>query len=264
MRQGAGLIKMLVLMVLMAALMLIGFSVYANWDKDANNDGEPDGFTLRLLDLDWYGIAGERARPIAKDLKKRLLQVKDDVVAEGGLLDKGEAWLGGLVAKEAEGQIEKATGGGVKAPEKTTNKREILHKEQAQNRPSLEQRLAMAEAAVANNDPDGSYKFETDNVAEKPTLHLEDDIFEASNHFATGLAHYRSAFDKNHELRPGFEKHLEIAERELRATQDMLTVVVPEYGKRTDSDPAFYESGRDILLACNELITLTFDDLPRQ
>ncbi len=254
MQAGAGLIKMFVLMVLMAACILVGFSVFANWDKDANGDGAPDGFTLRLFDLQWYGIAGETARPLAKDLKVRMLEVKEKVLAKDGLIDKGEDWYKRLLQQEA-GNLDadaddKIT---IRTPDNPANKQEILRK-----------KLNKAEEAVTANDPEQAYKFDAQSVTEKPTLHLEDDILVAGQHFKIGLDQYRSAFDERNELKPGYDETLYAAELELRTTQKMLSTTVPEYGKRADKDPAFEKNSLDVLEACNELIALSFDNIPRK
>lgn len=265
-RQGASIIKLLVLMVLMAGVMLIGFGVYANWDKDANGDGQADGFTLRVFDLEWYGIAKEKARPLANELKQRMISIKDQVVSEGGLLDKGEAWYQDLLKQEEaqEAAAEHAVPAQdkeVKGPEKINNKREIL---QQLPEKELEDKINQAATAAEANDPDGSYSMDATAISEKPTLHLEDDILEAGDHFKIGLAKYRSAFDEQRELRHGFEENLYMSELELRKAQIKLREVLPEYAKRADHDPLFLKRSQELLAACNELVTVSFENLPRE
>ncbi len=238
-RSGASLVRMFVFMILMAALMLVGFSVYANWDKDANGDGKPDGFTLRLFDLSWYGMAKDTARPMAKDAKKRILEIKDDLLAEDGLLEKGQQWYLNLVS---ENNGEKIT---VRSPDNPKNKRDILNKKT--DTPD-----------DVEPSPVKEYKFDATNPAEKPTLHLEDDIYQAGEHFAIGLAAYRSAFDENREPNPGFEEYIYNAETNLRTTQKMLTETLPEYAKRGDKDTDLLKRSRDVLESCSELIKISF------
>ena len=265
-RQAASIIKLLVLMVLMAGVMLISFGVYANWDKDANGDGQPDGFTLRVFDLEWYGMAKEKARPLANELKQRMISIKEKVVSEGGLLDKGEAWYQDLLKQEEsqEAAVERAgqtDAEGVKRPEKITNKRDIL---QQVGEKELEDTINQAAEAAQENDPDESYMMDASDVSEKPTLHLEDDILEAGDHFKIGLAKYRSAFDEQRELRLGFEENLYISELELRKAQIKLREVLPEYAKRQDHDPLFLKRSQELLAACDELVTVSFENLPRE
>lgn len=253
MRRGGSLIKMLFLMVLTALLMLIGFSIYANWDKDANGDGQPDGFTLRLFDLGWYGMARDTARPMAQDLKKRMVEIKAELLADDGLLNKSEEWYQRLITNDQQNNV--------RVPENTHKKRE-QRKPDGQH--ADEQQVETAEQAVQLNDPDQAYVFDSRDPKEKPTLHLEDDILEAGQHFRIGLRHYRHAFDEQHELKPGFEHDLHIAEDELREAQRLLHRAVPEYGKRADGDPEFYKRSNEVMVACDELLEVSFDGLRYQ
>ena len=59
-RHGAGLLGYLVSVLLLAVIAVLGWSVYANWSEDRDKDGEPDGFSPRVLDQEWWDVAFAR------------------------------------------------------------------------------------------------------------------------------------------------------------------------------------------------------------
>lgn len=89
-RRGGGLIGFLVSVLLLAVVAVVGWAVYANWSHDYDGDGEPDGFTLRVLDQAWWQVAFSRAKT-----------AKEDLTGEGGLLSQARDFLGGRPASEA-------------------------------------------------------------------------------------------------------------------------------------------------------------------
>ncbi|NRA38629.1 MAG: hypothetical protein HRU15_10845 [Planctomycetes bacterium] len=250
-RDGLGLFKMLVLMVFMAAAMLIGFGIYANWDEDNNGDGQADGFTLRIFDPNWYGIARDDARPLAQNAKGQLLNIREKVMGDGGLLDQGGDVYQQLMQTDAASKKR----GGVHTSKKNANKKKILHGDKANIQDGNKKNSwAAGSKAVNDNDPEGAYKFDAKNSSEKPTLHLEDDILQAGEHFAAGKVAYLSAYDRDKNLREDYARHMTTSKEELIKAKELLQPAVTEYAKRPDADPHMQQTSKNLLEAVEKVL----------
>lgn len=63
----SGFFRFIIGTALLAVVVVLGFGVWSNWHKDHDGDGEPDGFTLRVLDPTWWGQARGKAEPMADE-----------------------------------------------------------------------------------------------------------------------------------------------------------------------------------------------------
>lgn len=88
-----GFLKFLIGVVVIAALVVLGWGVFANWQRDADGDGQPDGFSLRVLDPQWWDASKQDAQPLVAQARDWALERKEQIWGEGGYVDQGESWL---------------------------------------------------------------------------------------------------------------------------------------------------------------------------
>ncbi len=92
-RSGMSFLKFLVMVVLLAGVLVIGWGIYANRGQDHDGDGEPDGFTLQLTNPAWWQVARGSARDLVEKTRPYVDQMKEKVWGDGGLVDDAKAWL---------------------------------------------------------------------------------------------------------------------------------------------------------------------------
>lgn len=85
-RHGGGFIRFLVVIVLVAAVLVVGWGVFANWRAS----GE---VSAHVLDPDWWTVSRDEARPMIDDVRDWTIARKEEVWGDGGLIDQGDAWL---------------------------------------------------------------------------------------------------------------------------------------------------------------------------
>ena len=76
---------------MLSVSITLAWGVYANWDKDANGDGQPDGFSLRVMDPSWWDSSRDSVIPVIAEARERAFEVKDRVWGQAGALDQAEA-----------------------------------------------------------------------------------------------------------------------------------------------------------------------------
>lgn len=181
-RHGGGFVKFVVGVVVIAALVVLGWGVFANWHRDADRNGQADGFTLRVGDPEWWDASKQDAQPLVAKARDWALEQKEEIWGEGGYLDQGETWL-------EDWQAQKAAGQDVARPEgeNGSGKLQTGRGGEAPADPATGDPTTTAPAQpTAAPAPAGPTKSPA-------TLRQEERIQAAEESFAKGLEEYRSA-----------------------------------------------------------------------
>jgi len=185
-RHGGGFLKFLAAVVVLAALVVLGWGVFANWERDHDDDGEADGFTFRVVDPDWWQASKEDATPLVAQAKDWAMAKKEDIWGDGGYLDQSETWL-------EEWQAQRAAREGAAAGSVDDGGSDADRDGQDTSRGKLQTSRVADDDAGGSDAADTASAVTADPGRSKATVRLEERIEAAEGHFAEGLEAFRAA-----------------------------------------------------------------------
>jgi len=266
-RIGLGFVKFLITVVFLAAVAVIGWCVYANWDRDLDGDGQPDGFTLRLLDPDWYLVGRSRAEPFAQYSWDKMAGMKEEIWGDDGWVDQAEDFI---ERRRRAREQNSAEGAGSDQEPAPTNKarsgdRRIAERDVADTdeggvnaadseaHPSQDGSGAgestEAGASAEGAESDTPVAQASQSAVSPATRRLEGKIKNAEKHFAEGLELYRAADPSRNGWTDASRKRMMDARehfvqvRELLSDQDTLSL----YETAPDHDPMLLADAQELL-----------------
>jgi hypothetical protein len=227
-RHGAGFVRFVIGVLVIATVVVLGWGVFASWNRDANGDGNPDGFTLRVLDRQWWDASKQDARPLVARARDWALESKEQIWGDGGYLDQGEDWL-------ADWQAQREQREDAPQAHSQAENSELSGKPMAKQQSSG----ATAEIPAATAAPAAEAPAAPAAPSRSPaTLRLEERIQAAEEHFAQGLEAYRSA-DPSQGWTDERAAHYDQAREHFLQVRRILVeeAVVDTYAGMDDHDP---------------------------
>ncbi|MFW5859316.1 MAG: hypothetical protein ACOCYP_04775 [Planctomycetota bacterium] len=250
-RSGMSFLKFLIMVVLLASVVVIGWGIYANRGQDHDGDGEPDGFTLQLTNPDWWQVARGSARDLVEKTRPYVDQMKEKVWGDGGLVDDAKAWLEqGDSGAEGESTATAATtdgGGGADEPA-TPTRREPPATEVAEadtpatagseNATTGSQRPTHLVKPVGGvREVEGAPDVQTAAVLAPRLRRLESRFANIEERFAEGIEFYEQANPARHGWTDETVRNVAQARERFVEVREDLEAWQSDYGALPEHDP---------------------------
>lgn len=241
-RAGLGFFRFLLSILLVALVVVLGWSVYANWNIDADGDGEGDGFTFRVFDVDWWTASREVAKPYVAKGRDYLAGVKDEIWGEGGLVDEAEGLIGSWRKPPAAPESEAAASGDDQRSQGPTNK--AINQQRNDASPGGPTATPGGEPADATAGPVAA----TDGPSPR-TRRLEERIRNAMGHFEEGHALYKQGDPSTHGWTDRTVENLDRSKEHFHHVRRILEDdgTLAEYERMDDHDPRLLADARAML-----------------